>query len=415
MSCGLREFPAALFDLADTLEVLDLSGNQLSTLPDDFDRLHKLRILFLSDNDFRSLPAVLADCPLLEMIGFKANRIESVPEHSLPHNLRWLILTDNRITSLPDSMGKLHRLQKLMLAGNLLTTLPHAMVNCRKLELVRIAANCITELPTWLLQLPRLAWLAFAGNPCCNSSVAEHDLEEIHWDELQVGKSLGEGASGVISHARWQDRFDVALKAFKGEVTSDGLPADEMAATIAAGEHANLIDVIGSLAGHPEQKNGLLLSLVAEDFRNLAGPPSLASCSRDCYPADCRFSLSALLSIASGIASAVAHLHQRHIMHGDLYGHNILHNDAEECLLGDFGAATRYDGLDASLHLAIERLEVRAFGILLGELLVRLQQTDRASHALLISQLNQLQESCINEDTTQRPGFATVEQVLSSL
>jgi Leucine-rich repeat (LRR) protein len=68
-----------IFDLADTLEVLDLSGNQLSTLPDDLPRLHRLRILFCSGNPFRVLPEVLGRCPQLEMVGFKSCQIERVP------------------------------------------------------------------------------------------------------------------------------------------------------------------------------------------------------------------------------------------------------------------------------------------------------------------------------------------------
>ena len=35
LACGLTEFPREIFDLADTLEVLDLTGNALSALPDD--------------------------------------------------------------------------------------------------------------------------------------------------------------------------------------------------------------------------------------------------------------------------------------------------------------------------------------------------------------------------------------------
>ncbi|MDX8384110.1 MAG: leucine-rich repeat domain-containing protein, partial [Ghiorsea sp.] len=50
ISCGLTEFPVELFELVDSLEILDLSGNQLSSLPDDLGRFTKLRILFLSDN-----------------------------------------------------------------------------------------------------------------------------------------------------------------------------------------------------------------------------------------------------------------------------------------------------------------------------------------------------------------------------
>lgn len=44
-ACGLTSFPSEIFDMADSLEILDLSGNQLSSLPDDLWRLHKLRIL----------------------------------------------------------------------------------------------------------------------------------------------------------------------------------------------------------------------------------------------------------------------------------------------------------------------------------------------------------------------------------
>ena len=43
---GLSEFPPEIFGLAETLEVLDLSGGSLHTLPHDLARLQKLRILF---------------------------------------------------------------------------------------------------------------------------------------------------------------------------------------------------------------------------------------------------------------------------------------------------------------------------------------------------------------------------------
>ena len=52
-----------------------------------------------------------------------------------------------------------------MLAGNRLQALPAELAACRALELVRISANRLEALPDWLPALPRLAWLAFAGNP----------------------------------------------------------------------------------------------------------------------------------------------------------------------------------------------------------------------------------------------------------
>ena len=100
IAAQLQEFPPALFELTEHLEILDLADNQLSQLPEDFGRFKKLRILFLSNNQFQHIPAVLADCPKLEMIAFKNNRISEFSEDTLPVDTRWLILTDNQITQL---------------------------------------------------------------------------------------------------------------------------------------------------------------------------------------------------------------------------------------------------------------------------------------------------------------------------
>ena len=63
LRCGLTKFPREIFDLADSLEVLDLSGNALTSLPDDLPRLTRLRVLFCSNNPFTELPEVLGQCP----------------------------------------------------------------------------------------------------------------------------------------------------------------------------------------------------------------------------------------------------------------------------------------------------------------------------------------------------------------
>ena len=311
LSTGLTEFPREIFALADTLEVLNLSSNALCFLPDELPYLHKLKVLFCSNNQFTEVPAVLGQCPNLSMIGFKANRIRTLPGAALPPLLRWLILTDNQLEELPAEIGNCAQLQKLMLAGNRLAALPATLANCTNLELLRIAANQLPELPPWLLALPRLAWLAYAGNPFAEraeaAALARHPIQAIDWEELTLEQQLGEGASGVIYRARRQypSPSEVAVKLFKGAVTSDGLPHSEMAACISAGAHPHLIAVQGRIAHHPAGAEGLVLDLIAPAFGNLAGPPSLASCTRDVYAASTEFQLEVALRIASGIANAV--------------------------------------------------------------------------------------------------------------
>ncbi|AJK49658.1 leucine-rich repeat-containing protein kinase family protein [Burkholderia plantarii] len=414
---GLTEFPREIFELADTLEVLDLSGNALGTLPDDLPRLAKLRVLFASNNPFTELPAVLGECGQLSMVGFKANRIREVPGAALPPRLRWLILTDNEIAALPPELGRCAELQKLMLAGNRLSALPDEMAACTRLELVRLAANRFEALPEWLLRLPRLAWLGYAGNPCAAAAEADAAADgavgEIGWATLALGQKLGEGASGVIYRAirlsaDHHPQQAVAVKLFKGAVTSDGLPDREMAACLHAGAQPNLIGALGKLKGHPIGEQGLVMPLIEHDFEVLAAPPSFDSCTRDVYPDDRRFDLGATLRIAHGIASAAAHLHRRGILHGDLYAHNILHDGAGHALLGDFGAASLYGPRGAAPGLALQRIEVRAFGCLLEELLERTE----AHRSAALDALAALTAACLSPDVGSRPGFEAIVERL---
>ncbi|MGH8388604.1 MAG: leucine-rich repeat-containing protein kinase family protein [Pseudomonas sp.] len=418
LSDSLTEFPREIFDLADSLEVLNLSGNALSRLPDDLHRLTRLRVLFCSDNLFTELPACLGQCVALTMVGFKANRIDRVPGEALPPLLRWLILTDNCISELPTELGQRPHLQKLMLAGNQLQHLPDSLRDCHRLELIRIAANRLTELPEWLLCLPSLCWLAYAGNPLETEAdaAALEATASIGWSHLRLEQKLGEGASGVIHRASWaapgQADTQVAVKLYKGEMTSDGSPLHEMNACITAGIHPNLIRVEGRIIDHPQQTDGLVMQLVDPSYRNLAGLPSLASCSRDVYAQDTRFSADVALRIACGIASVAEHLHLQGITHGDLYGHNILWNKHGDCLLGDFGAASFHATADNLESRALQRIEVRAFGVLLGELLERI---DAGLSEGQRAQLEGLQQRCYQPDVLARPGFGEIVRLLDRL
>ncbi len=419
ISCSLTQFPSEILTLADSLEILDLSNNHLKTLPDEFERLKHLKIVFFTNNDFEEIPSVLSQCLDLKMVSFKSNQIVSVGEHSLPSSSRWLILTNNKIEKLPASFGSMRHLQKLMLAGNRLQSLPPEMASCLNLELIRLSANQLTRLPPWLFTLPRLSWLAYAGNPLCNAPATHKPvLPDIDWAELTLGEILGQGASGVIYQGLWTTGLgqqEVAIKIFKGEVTSDGLPEYEMAANLAAGCHDNLVNVLGKLSNEPQEKQGLVFSFIPPDYKNLGQPPDFDTCTRDTYSANTSFSLPVILRLTKGIASAAAHLHAKGIMHGDLYAHNILVNETGHSWLGDFGAASFYERSDVVIGQALEGLEVRAFGCLLEDMLDRCTLQEESEHAVAVESLRGLQSECLQQVLSMRPRFTEIEERLTRL
>ncbi|AOW13956.1 protein kinase [Hydrogenophaga crassostreae] len=407
LSCGLTELPKEVFDLAETLEVLNLSGNRLTGLPDDMGRLNKLKILFGSNNLFTRLPESLGDCAALEVVGFKATRIREVGPEALPPLLRWLILTDNAIERLPDALGERPALQKLMLAGNRLQALPDGLANAHRLELLRLSANCFASLPPWLTRLPRLAWLALAGNPLGWQTPAPAPLPSVSWSQLQVNELLGEGASGHIHRVTLPSGDARALKLFKGTVTSDGLPEHEIAGSLAIGPHPGLCTPVAELEQHPQGVRGMLLPLLPPSHKALAGPPSMDSCTRDVYAPGFELSAEAAFRVGQQMVAGLAHLHARGVMHGDFYAHNILWNPANgDAMLSDMGAATVLPAEQPALAHALLQLEVRALGCLFEELVCHVSKTDAGTPG--VRALQAAADACLAPDPVARPDLATL-------
>ena len=398
ISENLSSFPLEIFDLAETLEVLDLSHNLLTDIPEGISCLKKLKIAFFSFNRLKSVPSSLMSCNKLYMLGLKANQIETFDEDILPLSISWLILTDNRLKTLPRSIGKLSKLQKFPLAGNQLSHLPEEMSQCKNLELLRLSANNLTEIPLWLLDLPKLSWLAFSGNPC--ATTPQTDIKEVHYEQLEVKELLGEGASGEIYKGfDPASEQDIAIKLFKGEITSDGYAKDEMNAYMSTGDHDHLIKVLAKIEGN--KPLGLVLEFIPSHYQNLGFPPNFQTCTRDTFKEGITFKIETIESVVKAMLSASTHLHSKGLMHGDLYAHNILIDmDEDHCYLGDFGAASFYD----KNNKKFEKLEVRAFGCLIDDLLQL--STERTSPKY--KRLQELSDRCMHEDTQNRPFFSEI-------
>ena len=380
LSENLTVFPTEILFLADSLEILDLSNNQLKTLPDEIKLLRKLKIIFASNNDFETLPEGLGQCESLEMVGFKANKIKYVPPESLPKKLRWLILTDNQLTMLPDILGERPRLQKLLLAGNQISHLPQDLAQLTNLELVRISANQLTECPDQLLALPKLAWLAFSGNPFTCNEIEFQSVPILPYSSFALQKILGQGASGVISKAVWNKPTngfpdDIAVKVFKGELTSDGYPEDELQACLKVGGHANLVKSLAQV--NEPGCLALVMQLIPEHYHNLGLPPDFDTCTRDTFEVGFTLSIEQIIKIVKQMQSLFAHLHDNQVCHGDLYAHNTLFDQNANIIFGDFGAATMYHMLNKKQQTQIQKIERRALNYFIEDLLSVCAEEDK--------------------------------------
>ena len=145
------------------------------------------------------------------------------------------------------------------------------------------------------------------------------------------------------------------------------------------------------------------MPLLPPHWRVLADPPTLESCSRDVYEAGLRLPAAVALRIAAGVARAGAHLHDCGLLHGDLYAHNILWDGtAGAAVLSDFGATSFMPPGDA---MALEQLDVLAFGLLLGELLTRCDDPPAIAH--------DVERACAG-DPAARPRMSEAAEALRS-
>jgi len=166
---------------------------------------------------------------------------------------------------------------------------------------------------------------------------------------------------------------------------------------------------LANVVRHPEGKDALMLELIPSCFVNLGLPPTLESCSRDVYPKEFTLSFSHVLKILQGMADAAQHMHERGIMHGDFYAHNIMIDTEGNSILGDFGGASYFEPSEIEVRNGLERLEVRAFGCLIEELIVVSKNDHHENKQKLIS----LKEACMQKETSKRPLFSEIHKYLS--
>lgn len=216
---GLAQIPPEVWEMPQ-LETLDLRGNAIHSLPDNFHELMSLKILLLGDNQLMNLPqqlpnlvqidlsnncfsepqVALSHLKQLHKLNFSSNRLKNLPNWSFPAlkelnlegnnfadfclqqahypkleklhlaknrllefdiqgtfpHLDTLDLSRNKLKRLPDHFADIPFLRALHLGNNQISTLPPSLAQCLWLKEFDLAKNGCSELPPYFSVLDRL-------------------------------------------------------------------------------------------------------------------------------------------------------------------------------------------------------------------------------------------------------------------
>ncbi|MDY6965618.1 MAG: COR domain-containing protein [Halobacteriota archaeon] len=165
---NLSSLPPEIGKLSNLTE-LDLSYNQLSALPPEIGKLTNLTELHLDRNELSALPPEIGELTNLTMLDLGENQLSTLPpEIGKLTNLTMLNLSSNHLSTLPPEIGKLSNLTELDLSYNQLSALPPEIGELTKLTTLDLYNNQLSALPSEITKLTNLATLDLSDNqlPC---------------------------------------------------------------------------------------------------------------------------------------------------------------------------------------------------------------------------------------------------------
>lgn len=170
------------------LQVLEVSGNGLTRLPDELANLTALRTLYISANPFGRVPDVVFRCTSLkrlhldsigatrvsddigELVHLTAldagdNPLTGLPDALLKLTaLETLVLNDSSMDQVPAVVWRLQTLHSLQIDGNRLKSLHSDVRNLTNLQKLNVARNELDTLPSDLAALSALTYLDASNN-----------------------------------------------------------------------------------------------------------------------------------------------------------------------------------------------------------------------------------------------------------
>ncbi|KAF7215246.1 leucine-rich repeat and calponin homology domain-containing protein 1 isoform X3 [Nothobranchius furzeri] len=186
LSCRkLKEFPrtSANHDLSDTVEA-DLSKNRLADVPSEVCHLVALETLNLYHNCIRTIPDSIISLQSLTSLNLSRNQLGSLPVCLCGLPLRVLNASNNKLVSLPETIGQLHSLMELDISCNEITALPRHIGRLKALRELNVRRNLLCVLPEDLADLP-LVKFDFSCNKVSTIPVCYRKMKQLQSLQLE--------------------------------------------------------------------------------------------------------------------------------------------------------------------------------------------------------------------------------------
>ncbi|KAG6437431.1 hypothetical protein SASPL_102348 [Salvia splendens] len=140
---NLQTIPESLTARLLNVMLLDVHSNQLKCLPNSIGCLSKLKILNVSGNLLLQLPSTIENCRSLQELNANFNKLRQLPDTMGFEllNLRKLSVNSNNLAFLPHSTSHLTKLRVLDARLNCLRSLPEDLENLINLQILNVSQN----------------------------------------------------------------------------------------------------------------------------------------------------------------------------------------------------------------------------------------------------------------------------------
>ncbi|XP_075429244.1 leucine-rich repeat and calponin homology domain-containing protein 2 isoform X4 [Ascaphus truei] len=173
----LRDFPGSGYDLTDTTQA-DLSKNRFTEIPPDVCLFAPLETLHLYHNCIKCIPETIKNLQMLTYLNISRNLLSTLPKYLFDLPLKVLVVSNNKLISIPEEVGKLKDLMELDVSCNEIQVIPQQIGKLHSLREINLRRNNLQVLPDELSSLP-LVKLDFSCNKITEIPVSYRKLRHL--------------------------------------------------------------------------------------------------------------------------------------------------------------------------------------------------------------------------------------------